>query len=163
MPSQRITFVPLMSGNLVRKCKTNGLVYSRCLANTNDLATSLKSGKVADGLAMATWAVLAMCNFLTTVNCCFRLLLHRPHIQCHIPFPAKLFGNSVIILTKLAGNMPSLSPIFPISHSSLTHSVVTMVSPWEKLSSPEPSPVNSNNASHFPVTWRSTKGEPWDY
>ena len=56
-----------MSRSLMRERKANVLVYSRCPANTNDLATPLKSGKVADGLAMATQAIPAMCNFLTTV------------------------------------------------------------------------------------------------
>ena len=68
VPGQNTVFIPLMSRSLMRERKANVLVYSRCLANTNDLATPLKSGKVADGLAMATQAIPAMCNFLTTVK-----------------------------------------------------------------------------------------------
>ena len=128
VPCQNTVFIPLMSCSLMRERKANVLVYSRCPANTNDLATPLKSGKVADGLAMATQAIPAMCNFLTTVLLQI-ITAHRALIQCHTPFPADPFGSSVITLTKLAGNMPSLSPIFPVSHSSLTHSMVTMVSP----------------------------------
>ena len=47
MPGQSTMFVPFMSHNLVRSMferKANGLAYSRCLANANDLATPLLPG-----------------------------------------------------------------------------------------------------------------------
>ena len=44
MPGQSTMFVPLISCDFARSVcehKANGLVYSRCPANTNDLATPL--------------------------------------------------------------------------------------------------------------------------
>ena len=74
-------------------------------------------------------------------------------VVSHSSLPFAALGSSSMTLTKLTGNMPSLSPTFPLSQSSLTHSLMTMTSPVEKLSSPEFSPVKSNNASHLPVAW----------
>lgn len=46
------------------------------------------------------------------------------------------FGSSSITFTNANGNIPSLSPIFPDTHSSLIHSVVIIISPIVKLNSP---------------------------
>ena len=60
------------------------------------------------------------------------LYLHIHIMSIIIPF----FGNSLIILTKTMGKIPSLDPTLPLIHSSFTHSVVSITSPVLNFSSP---------------------------
>ena len=61
----------------------------------------------------------------------------KKRINLTVPLLVESLGNSLVIFTKLRGNMPFLSsPILPVNHSSPTHSVMTIFSPAAKVRSP---------------------------
>ena len=105
MPSQSIMFIPFMSCNLAwstHECKANGLVYSRCPVNTNDLATprvktlllssfltALGEGKLSTAISQVLivsgvpWRTfIQIWEGIIIVSCCSTLHLGTDIIPC---------------------------------------------------------------------------------